>query len=53
MYGNIVFDMINDIDEDCVTFSGKKSRAWKASVNYHNSLARTQPVRIPHRHLQM
>ena len=36
MYGNIVFDMINDVDEDCVAFSGIKSRAWEAIVNQHN-----------------
>lgn len=51
--GYIVLDLINNIDKDCVAFSGKESRAWKAVVHCHNWLARTQPVGVPHHHLQM
>lgn len=48
---DVVFDVVSDLDENCITFSGVESRPRKPAIDGDNGLCRAQPTGVPHHHL--
>lgn len=52
MDGNIVLDMVDNLDEHVIAFSSIKGRARELAVHGHDGFGGAEPGCIFHHHLQ-